>query len=73
MMTIIEYTIAVMEKIGVCDACLARLRKLGHLDMPMSEMLCDKCLAKDAAYLYGMSCGDPACLKIADDAEASIS
>jgi hypothetical protein len=69
MLSIVEYSIRVMEMIGICDACLARLRKLGHLDIPMSEILCDKCLAKENAFVTGLEHGDPACLKIAGDAE----
>jgi hypothetical protein len=68
-MSAADYMVRILERIGVCDACLARVRKHKDSDIPLAEMLCDKCRAKDYAFFCGMMAGDPDCLQLSEECD----
>ena len=46
---LVERMLLLFERIGICDRCLARIA--AEPDTPLSELFCDRCLAKNHAYM----------------------
>jgi len=64
-MSLADFSLAVMERIGVCDQCLARVRRSPGRDL--GDVLCDQCLAKLDGYIAALRGGHPGARKLAQD------
>jgi len=64
-MSIAEYSLLVLERLGCCDACLAAVRREPETDL--GDLLCDRCLVRLDTFIDALRAGDSGALKTAKD------
>ena len=62
-MSLAEYSLLILEKLGCCDRCVAAVRR--EPDTDLGNILCDRCLVRLDAFVEALRSGEPVALETA--------